>query len=109
MAFWEDTVGGVLGGGLGTGLVVGGAALVLGPWLIPAVGAVVRPLAKTAIKGGMYLYGQAATMAEEVRQEGAQVVSEARAEVIAERTAARRRPETVSGVIRPEHSSAGAE
>lgn len=39
-----------------TGVAIGAAALVLGPTLFPAVGRVLRPAAKTVIKGGLVLY-----------------------------------------------------
>jgi hypothetical protein len=39
-----------------TGVAIGAAALVLGPTLFPAIGRVLRPAAKTVIKGGLVLY-----------------------------------------------------
>jgi hypothetical protein len=39
-----------------TGVVIGAAALVLGPTLFPAIGRILRPAAKTVIKGGLVLY-----------------------------------------------------
>lgn len=39
-----------------TGLAVGAAAMILGPTLFPAVGRMLRPAAKTVIKGGLVLY-----------------------------------------------------
>ena len=52
MALIED----VFKGNVVTGLVIGVAALVLGPTLFPTVGRVLRPAAKTVIKGGIMLY-----------------------------------------------------
>ena len=49
MALIED----VFKGNLATGLAIGAGALLLGPTLIQAVGSVLRPAAKAAIKGGM--------------------------------------------------------
>jgi len=39
-----------------TGVAIGVAALLLGPTLFPAIGRVLRPAAKTVIKGGLVLY-----------------------------------------------------
>ena len=39
-----------------TGVAIGAAALVLGPTLFPAIGRILRPAAKTVIKGGLVLY-----------------------------------------------------
>jgi hypothetical protein len=52
MALIED----VFKGNVVTGLVIGVAALVLGPTLFPTVGRALRPAAKTVIKGGIMLY-----------------------------------------------------
>ena len=52
MALIED----VFKGNVVTGLAIGVAALVLGPTLFPTVGRVLRPGAKTVIKGGIMLY-----------------------------------------------------
>ena len=52
MALIED----VFKGNVVTGLVIGVAALALGPTLFPTVGRVLRPAAKTVIKSGIMLY-----------------------------------------------------
>ena len=39
-----------------TGVAVGVAALALGPTVLPMVGRVLRPAAKTVIKGGLIVY-----------------------------------------------------
>jgi hypothetical protein len=52
MALFDD----LLKGNAMTGLAVGAAALVLGPTLFPAIGRMLRPAAKTVIKGGLVLY-----------------------------------------------------
>jgi hypothetical protein len=52
MALFDD----MLKGNAVTGLAVGAAAMVLGPTLFPAIGRVLRPAAKTVIKGGIVLY-----------------------------------------------------
>jgi hypothetical protein len=46
----------ILKGNALTGVAVGVAALVLGPTLLPTVGRVLRPAAKSVIKGGLVLY-----------------------------------------------------
>jgi predicted tellurium resistance membrane protein TerC len=76
MALFED----VLKGSWGVALVGVGVALVA-PTVLPAVGAVLRPLAKSAIKGGVMLYD---TVKETIAEAGEQVtdmVAEVRAEV----------------------------
>jgi hypothetical protein len=52
MALIED----VFKGNVVTGVAIGVAALLLGPTLIPTVGRVLRPAAKTVIKGGIVAY-----------------------------------------------------
>lgn len=76
MALFED----VLKGSWGAALVGVGVALVA-PTVLPAVGAAIRPLAKSAIKGGVLLYD---TVKESIAEAGEQVndmVAEVRAEV----------------------------
>jgi hypothetical protein len=75
MALLED----VFKGTWGVALVGVGVALVA-PTVLPAVGAALRPLAKTAIKGGVILYD---TVKETIAEAGEQVndmVAEVRAE-----------------------------
>lgn len=52
MALIED----MFKGNAMTGVAVGAAALFLGPTVLPAIGRVLRPVAKTMIKGGIVLY-----------------------------------------------------
>lgn len=52
MALLED----MFKGNALTGVAVGAAALFLGPTLFPTIGRVLRPAAKTVIKGGIMLY-----------------------------------------------------
>jgi hypothetical protein len=76
MALFEDA----LKGSWGAALVGVGVALVA-PTVLPAVGAALRPLAKSAIKGGVMLYD---TVKESIAEAGEQVndmVAEVRAEV----------------------------
>jgi hypothetical protein len=76
MAFFED----ILEGGIGPGLVVVGA-VVLAPTVLPVIGRALRPVAKTAIKGGMFLYNEALAGVGDVVGD---IVAEARAELDAE-------------------------
>jgi hypothetical protein len=54
MALLED----MFKGNAVTGIAVGVAAMVLGPTVFPTIGRMLRPAAKTVIKGGMMLYEQ---------------------------------------------------
>ncbi len=76
MAILED----VWKGSWGVVLVGVGVALIA-PTVLPAVGAAIRPLAKSAIKGGVLLYD---TVKESIAEAGEQVndmVAEVRAEM----------------------------
>jgi hypothetical protein len=66
-----------LKGNIMTGLAVSIGTLVLGPTAVSLAARVVRPVAKTAIKGGLKLYGAAANVAGGA----ASVVKEARDEM----------------------------
>jgi hypothetical protein len=68
----------MLKGNAMTGLAVGVAAAVLGPTLLPAIGRVLRPAAKTVIKGGMMLYEQAVAGIGDLTSD---LVAEARSEL----------------------------
>ena len=76
MALFED----VFEGGMGPGLAVVGA-VVLAPTLLPAVGRIMRPVAKAAIKGGLVLYRETLAGVGDVAGD---LVAEARAELEAE-------------------------
>ena len=78
MALFED----VLKGGTGTGLLVGLGAVLLAPTVLPTVGRVLRPVAKTVIKTGMVLYNETLSGVGEVTGD---IVAEARAELEEER------------------------
>jgi Protein of unknown function (DUF5132) len=64
-------------GNMATGLAVAGA-VVLAPTLLPAVGRILRPVAKTAIKGGLVLYRETLAGVGDVTGD---LVAEARAEL----------------------------
>jgi hypothetical protein len=74
MAILED----VFRGSTVTGLAVGVGALLLAPAVLPAVGRVVRPAVKAAIKGGMVFYRE--TVAE-VGELAGDLFAEARSEL----------------------------
>jgi hypothetical protein len=61
-----------------TGLAVGLGAVLLAPTVIPAVGRVVRPALKAAIKGGMVFYRETVT---EIGEVAGDLFAEARAEL----------------------------
>ena len=77
MALIED----LFKGNAVTGITVGVGALLLAPTVIPAVGRVLRPAVKAAIKGGMVFYRE--TIAE-IGEAAGDLVAEARAELEAE-------------------------
>ena len=74
MALFDDIVN---GGNLWTGLAIGAGALIV--W--PLIGPVMRPLAKTAIKGGLIAYREAERLYDEVSQGISEMAQEAQQEV----------------------------
>jgi hypothetical protein len=74
MALVED----LFKGSAVTGVAIGVGALLLAPTVLPAVGRVLRPAAKAAIKGGMVFYRE--TMAE-IGEVASDLFAEARAEL----------------------------
>jgi len=79
MALWKD----LFKGSTVTGVAVGLGALILAPTVLPAVGRVIRPAVKAAIKGGMVFYRE--TLAE-VGEVASDLVAEARSELEHENT-----------------------
>ncbi|HYG85982.1 MAG TPA: DUF5132 domain-containing protein [Azospirillum sp.] len=73
MALLED----VFKGNVGTGVAVAGAVL-LAPTVVPMVGRILRPIAKTAIKTGMVVYRETIAGVGDVTGD---IVAEARAEL----------------------------
>ena len=71
---------------LGTGLAIGIGALIIAPAVIPALGAVIRPIAKATIKSGLVLVEKA----RELVAETVETVSDMKAEVEAELAAEKR-------------------
>lgn len=72
---------------LGTGVVVGIGALLLAPVIIPALGAVIRPMARAAIKGGLMVVERTRELAAEAAETISDMKAEAEAELAAEREA----------------------
>lgn len=67
---------------VGTGVAVGIGAIILAPVIFPIVGAVVKPLLRAGIKGGIVLYQKASEMVAEAAETIEDLVEEAKAEVI---------------------------
>jgi len=82
MALW-DSVTEYVGGVSTSNLLVGAAAVVLAPVVVPAVLAGIRPLAKTVLKGGIYVYDTVGEMVSEVGEGASDLVAEARSEMTA--------------------------
>ena len=87
---------------LGTGLAIGIGALVLAPAVIPAVAAIIKPLAKAGIKTGLAIYGKGKEVVAETVEIFEDLTAEARAELAAEAVAAR---QTVEEVATPEEGT----
>lgn len=75
MAFWNNGVK------LGTGLAIGVGALILAPTVVPAVAAILKPLAKAAIKSGFIVYEKGKEVLAETREVLEDLAAEARAEL----------------------------
>jgi hypothetical protein len=76
MSMIED----VIKGSWGMALVGVGVALVA-PTVLPALGAAIRPLAKSAVKGGILLYDSMKETLAEAGEQVTDMVAEVRAEV----------------------------
>ena len=70
--------------GWGTTVAIGVSVALVAPALLPAVGGVIRPVAKGLIKGGLYI----ADSLQELVAEGSEQFGDLIAEVKAERSAA---------------------
>jgi hypothetical protein len=75
MAFLEDVFN-----GWGTTTLVGLGVVVAAPLLLPAVGAIVRPVAKGLIKSGLFLMESVQELVAEGSAQLSDLVTEARAE-----------------------------
>jgi hypothetical protein len=72
-------------GTVGTGVVIGIGALLLAPAIIPAVGTVVRPIAKAVIKSGLIVFEKTRELIAEAQETVADMAAEAQAELAIER------------------------
>jgi len=77
MAFLED----MAKGSVGTGLAVGIGAAVLAPVLIPALGGLLRPVAKGVIKAGLLAYDKGREATANLSEMTGDLAAEARAEM----------------------------
>jgi hypothetical protein len=74
MALIED----VFKGNLAAGLAIGVGAIIFGPTVIQTMGSILRPAAKSLIKGGMVFYRETLS---EIGEMASDLVAEARAEL----------------------------
>jgi hypothetical protein len=70
---------------IGTGLAIGLGVLILAPVIAPAVGAVVRPMAKASIKSAMILFEKARELIAEATESLEDLAAEAQAEIAQQR------------------------
>ena len=73
---------------VGTGLVIGGAAVLLAPVVTPVVGGVLRSLTKAGIKGGLIMYEKGKLAVAEARESLDDLAAEAKSEISEEHKAA---------------------
>jgi hypothetical protein len=79
MALFEE---GLLANGLSTGVMVGiGAAVLVGPMLLPVVATVAKPLVKGVIKTGMTLYDKGNEVVAEVGEMIEDLMAEVKSEM----------------------------
>jgi Protein of unknown function (DUF5132) len=72
----------ILGNGLNIGsLAVGAGVVLLAPVVIPVIGAILKPVAKAVIKGGIMAYEGAKVSLAETRETLEDIAAEAKAEV----------------------------
>jgi Protein of unknown function (DUF5132) len=74
MALIDD----VFKGNLAAGLAIGVGAIIFGPTVIQTMGSILRPAAKSLIKGGMVFYRETLS---EIGEMASDLVAEARAEL----------------------------
>lgn len=77
MALLEDMVK----GNVGTGLAVGIGAAVLAPVVLPALGGLLRPVAKGVIKAGLIVYDKGREATASLSEMTGDLAAEARAEM----------------------------
>lgn len=87
MALWDDVTGS-LGKSWTSSVLIGAAAVILAPIMVPAVLAGMRPLGKMVIKGGVLVYDKAREVIAETGEQLSDLVVEARSELAASAAAA---------------------
>lgn len=95
MALWDDVTGS-LGKSWTSSVLIGAAAVILAPIMVPAVLAGMRPLSKMVIKGGVLVYDKAREVIAETGEQLSDLVVEARAELAASAAAATAAAQTTS-------------
>jgi Protein of unknown function (DUF5132) len=90
MALWENITES-FGGSLVPNLLVGTAVVLVAPIVAPALFAGIRPVAKTVLKGGVYVYDKAREVVAEAGEQMSDIVAESRAEMAVAAAAANRR------------------
>ncbi len=66
---------------VGTGLLIGAGAVLLAPIVVPVAAAVIKPLLKTAIKGGMLAYEGTKVSIAEAKESIEDLAAEAKSEI----------------------------
>lgn len=82
MALWEDVTENI-GQSWPSSILLGAAAVILAPVVVPALVAGMRPLAKAAIKGGVMVYDKTRELVAEAGEQMSDLVAEARSELAA--------------------------
>jgi hypothetical protein len=82
MALLEDTLGGWSGG-----IVIGFGALVAAPFVAPVLSAIVRPVVRTVVGGGLAIVDGVSGIIAEGYDQVSDLVAEARAEIASASTA----------------------
>ena len=83
MALFEE----ILEEGLGWPIALGIGALALAPKVLPAVGRILRPVAKGVIKAGISVYDEAQGAVASISEASSDIVTEARHELSEARSA----------------------
>lgn len=78
MAFLDKTLESL--GGWGPTVLIGLGVAVAAPVLLPAAGAVIRPVAKGVVKGGLFVADSLRELVSEGAEQVSDVVAEAKAE-----------------------------
>jgi len=79
--------------GVGTNIALGLGILLLGPAVASLAGSILRPVAKTVIKGGIIAYDQARSLVAETQGTAKALVSESKVELSREQPASFREAE----------------